>query len=133
MTVKDMCYIRLCKMIEDGNLTFDDSLSAKTYTHQNLKYHVSVENEFLEECSVVRFDDMISGKKRLWNKKKMNQMLGKGRSMDLLDPCAMRMLPCANVEYGNEIQAGYYNMKESSIESSELDTGGSIYDEHLWY
>ena len=77
MTVKDMCYIRLCKMIEEGNLTFDDKLAVQTYTHQNLKYKVTVENEFMEECSVVRFDDMQSGKKRLWNKKKMNQMLGK--------------------------------------------------------
>lgn len=133
MTVKDMCYIRLCKMIEEGNLTFDDKLAVQTYTHQNLKYKVTVENEFMEECSVVRFDDMQSGKKRLWNKKKMNQMLGKGRSMDLLDPCAMRMLPCANIEYGNEIQAGYYNHEEETKQASHAQTEGSIYDEHLWY
>ena len=133
MTVKDMCYIRLCKMIEAGNLTFDDKLAVQTYTHQNLKYKVTVENEFMEECSVVRFDDMQSGKKRLWNKKKMNQMLGKGRSMDLLDPCAMRMLPCANIEYGNEVQAGYYNSVEESKQTKGLVTEGSIYDEHLWY
>lgn len=133
MTVKDMCYIRLCKMIEEGNLTFDDKLAVQTYTHQNLKYKVTVENEFMEECSVVRFDDMQSGKKRLWNKKKMNQMLGKGRSMDLLDPCAMRMLPCANIEYGNEIQAGYYNGVEESAQMTSTHKEGSIYDEHLWY
>lgn len=133
MTVKDMCYIRLCKMIEEGNLTFDDKLAVQTYTHQNLKYKVTVENEFMEECSVVRFDDMQSGKKRLWNKKKMNQMLGKGRSMDLLDPCAMRMLPCANIEYGNEIQAGYYNHEEETKQAFHAQTEGSIYDEHLWY
>lgn len=133
MTVKDMCYIRLCKMIEEGNLTFDDKLAVQTYTHQNLKYKVTVENEFMEECSVVRFDDMQSGKKRLWNKKKMNQMLGKGRSMDLLDPCAMRMFPCANIEYGNEIQAGYYNHEEETKQAFHAQTEGSIYDEHLWY
>lgn len=133
MTVKDMCYIRLCKMIEEGNLTFDNKLAVQTYTHQNLKYKVTVENEFMEECSVVRFDDMQSGKKRLWNKKKMNQMLGKGRSMDLLDPCAMRMLPCANIEYGNEIQAGYYNHEEETKQVFHAQTEGSIYDEHLWY
>lgn len=133
MSVKDMCYLRLCKMIENGNLTFDDKLAVKTYTHHNLKYKVTVENEFIEECSVVRFDDMQSGKKRLWNKKKMNQMLGKGRSMDLLDPCAMRMLPCANIEYGNEIQAGYYNSQEERRETKSESTEGTIYDEHIWY
>lgn len=132
MTVKDMCYLRLCKMIENGNLTFDDKLAVQTYTHQNLKYKVTVENEFIEECSVVRFDDMQSGKKRLWNKKKMNQMLGKGRSMDLLDPCAMRMLPCANIEYGNEIQAGYYNSQEERREMSHVEMAGSIYDDTTW-
>ena len=63
----------------------------------------------------------------------MNQMLGKGRSMDLLDPCAMRMLPCANIEYGNEIQAGYYNHEEETKQASHTQTEGSIYDEHLWY
>lgn len=133
MTVKDMCYLRLCKMIENGNLTFDDKLAVRTYTHQNLKYKVTVENEFIEECSVVRFDDMQSGKKRLWNKKKMNQMLGKGRSMDLLDPCAMRMLPCANIEYGNEIQAGYYNSQEERREMRNVEMAGSIYDDTTWY
>lgn len=133
MTVKDMCYIRLCKMIEAGNFTFDDKLAVQTYTHQNLKYKVTVENEFMEECSVVRFDDMQSGKKRLWNKKKMNQMLGKGRSMDLLDPCAMRMLPCAMIEYGSEIQAGYYNHEEEARQASNTRIDGSIYDDTTWY
>ncbi len=132
-SVKDMCYLRLCKMIENGTITFDEKLAKQTYTHQNLKYKVTVENEFLEECSVVRFDDMPSGKKKLWNKKKMNMMLGKGRSMDLLDPCAMRMYPCANIEYGNEVQAGYYNNVEESKEAALAGDGSSIYDEHLWY
>ena len=132
-SVKDMCYLRLCKMIENGTITFDEKLAKQTYTHQNLKYKVTVENEFLEECSVVRFDDMPSGKKKLWNKKKMNMMLGKGRSMDLLDPCAMRMYPCANIEYGNEVQAGYYNNVEESKKAALAGDGSSIYDEHLWY
>lgn len=128
MTLKDMCYLRLCKMIENGQFTFDGQLARRNYTHQNLKFCVSVENELLEEFSVVRFDVMQSGKKKLWNKKKMNEMLGKGRSMDLADPCAMRMLPCAELEYGDELSMGRY--QEESTDEVVMD---SIYDETLWY
>lgn len=63
----------------------------------------------------------------------MNQMLGKGRSMDLLDPCAMRMLPCAMIEYGSEIQAGYYNHEEEARQASNTRIDGSIYDDTTWY
>lgn len=128
MTLKDMCYLRLCKMIENGQFTFDEQLARRNYTHQNLKFCVSVENELLEELSVVRFDVMQSGKKKLWNKKKMNEMLGKGRSMDLADPCAMRMLPCAELEYGDELSMGRY--QEENTEEVVTD---SIFDETMWY
>ncbi|MCF0202771.1 MAG: hypothetical protein HUK08_05340, partial [Bacteroidaceae bacterium] len=62
MTLKDMCYLRLCRMIKDGNISFDESLARRNYSHQNLKFNISVENEFIEECSVVRFDSFESGK-----------------------------------------------------------------------
>lgn len=130
-SVKDMCYLRLVEMIKRGNLTFADEVARKNYTHANLKFPVSVENEFIEECSVVRFDIQPNGKSRLWNKKKMNQNLGKGRSMDLLDPCAMRMLPCAGMEYGEELEAGAVASQES--ERQEAIPSLSIYDETLWY
>lgn len=130
MTLKDLCYIRLVKMINKGNITFEEAVATSVYKHQNMKYDITVENEFLEECAVVHFDEMISGKRRLWTKKKMNQMLGHGRSMDLLDPCAMRMLPCVNIEYGRELQEGFEKEEEESV----VEVGsGSIYDETLWY
>ena len=38
-----------------------------------------IQNEFMEECAVVRFDKMQSGKKKLQSKKEMNRNLGKDR------------------------------------------------------
>ena len=60
----------------------------------------------------------------------MNRNLGKGRSMDLLDPCAMRMYPCMNMEYGTEIEQGF---SASERESNEVKPGAiSIYSRTLW-
>ena len=133
MTLKDICYMRLCYMIKRGQLTFSDVVANSTYTHQNLKYRVTIQNEFLEECSVVRFFKMQSGKKRLMNKKDMNRNLGKGRSMDVVDPCAMRMYPCVDMEYGTELQRGF----EAAYEESDMDSDRrgkqSIFDETMWY
>ena len=129
-SVKDLCYLRLCQMIKRGEFTINDNVAEKVYTHQNLKYRVTVENEFLEECSVVRFSETGTGRKRLWSKKEMNRNLGKGRSMDLLDPCAMRMYPCMNMEYGTEIEQGF---SASERESNEVKPGAiSIYSRTLW-
>ena len=129
-SVKDLCYLRLCQMIKRGEFTMSDNVAEKVYTHQNLKYRVTVENEFLEECSVVRFSETGTGRKRLWSKKEMNRNLGKGRSMDLLDPCAMRMYPCMNMEYGTEIEQGF---SASERESNEVKPGAiSIYSRTLW-
>lgn len=131
-SVKDMCYLRLCKMINEGNLTICEKVAAMTYTHQNLKYKVTVQDEFLEECSVVRFDTTAYGRKKLQSKKQMNRNLGHGRSMDLLDPCAMRMLPCANIEYGSEVQAGFVTADEENRTTRKIIQSRSIYDDTLF-
>lgn len=132
-SIKDLCYLRLVKMINNGGLTFDDNVANSTYTHRNLKYTVTVQNEFLEECAVVRFKGAGNGKKKLFNKKEMNAMLGKGRSMDLLDPCAMRMLPCVDYEYGTELEHGYKIANDSDSDNGIFETvPGSIYDDHFW-
>ncbi len=132
VTLKDLCYLRLCYMIKRGQLTFDDKVAGSTYTHQNLKYKVTLQNEFMEECSVVQFDVMQSGKKKLRSKKEMNRNLGHGRSMDLLDPCAMRMYPCYNIEYGSELQEGF-KLSDDSVSSVKNPNAQSIYDDTLWY
>jgi hypothetical protein len=131
MTIKDLCYLRLSYMIKRGQLTFSDKVANAVYTHQNLKYRVSIQNEFMEECAVVRFDKMQSGKKKLQSKKEMNRNLGKDRSMDLLDPCAMRMYPCLNMEYGSELQEGF-RLAAQEVEEKNPNAQ-SIYDDTLYY
>jgi len=132
VTMKDICYLRLTKMIGRGELTFKDDVAERIYTHQNQKYRVTVQNEFLEECNVVNFDKVASGKMRLWNKKRMNQLLGTHRSMDLLDPCAMRMLPCVNLEYGSELNQGRSDVYRTKVGREDEFVSESVFDETLW-
>lgn len=129
LTVKDMCYLRLCQMVRDGNISFDESLYNSYYNHKGLA-PVTMQNEIMEEFSVVRFDEQPNGKKKLWNKKKMNQMLGKNRSMDVSDPCAMRMFPCASIEYGSEIDGE--SGEEETPTTVTVEQTQSIYDETFW-
>ena len=130
MTLKDNCYLRLCKMIRSGCITMDDAVANSTYTHENLKHKITVEQEFMQECAVVHFNEFVSGKKRLDTKREMNRRLGNGRSMDLLDPCAMRMLPCCDLEYGAELEDGY----ETTFRTKNLaPVQESVFDETVWY
>lgn len=134
-SLKDVCYLRLVRMIKSGHISISDHVSESVYKHQNLKFTVTVQAEILEECSVVRFEDMGGGRKKLLSKKKMNARLGKGRSMDVLDPMAMRMLPCANSLYGSEIADGYIKVEEETQggqENEDFMDSTSIYDETLW-
>jgi hypothetical protein len=71
---------------------------------------------------------MPSGKKALMSKKEMNAKLGKNRSMDLLDPMAMRFYPCLEFPYGEELQK---TMSLYDYDSEET-WGQSIYDETLY-
>ena len=74
---------------------------------------------------------MPSGKKALISKKEMNAKLGKSRSMDLLDPCAMRFYPCLEYPYGEELQktAAMYS---DDAEEDSFDNRESIYDDSYW-
>ena len=65
----------------------------------------------------------------MFTKKEMNQALGKGRSMDLLDPCAMRMFPVLELPYGEELTATY---QDDEYENEDEYSTNSIYDESLW-
>lgn len=132
--LKAECYLRLIEAMKRDNISFDEKISQKIYEHQNLKTLITIQNEFIEECSVVRFKDMPSGKKSLISKKEMNAKLGKSRSMDLLDPCAMRMLPVLEYPYGEEL------IKSAPKEDDDDDYGMSrrgrnrvnIYDDDVW-
>ena len=127
--LKDECYARLVEVIKREMLSFDDKIADSVYSHKNISNPVSVKVEFIEECSVVRFKDLPGGRRTLLNKKEMNQMLGKGRSMDLLDPIAMRMYPLLDYEYGQELI-----MSSVEEEDDDRDIYGkqSIYDDTTW-
>lgn len=125
--LKSECYMRLVEAIKRQYISFDDSIANRTYDHANMKQAITIQDEFREECAVVRFKDMPSGKKALMSKKEMNAKLGKNRSMDLLDPCAMRFLPVLEYPYGEELMK---TMNEASDEDD--DEKESIYDEFLY-
>jgi hypothetical protein len=128
LKLKDECYLRLVEMIKRGDITIDDSIAKKIYEHQKLKENITIQNEFLEECSVVRFRETPNGKKTLLSKKEMNAHLGKGRSMDLLDPCAMRMLPVLEFTYGDELTGTANEYVDEEDDDNDID----IYDETIW-
>lgn len=127
--LKDECYARLVEVIKREMLSFDDRIADSVYSHKNISNPVSVKVEFIEECSVVRFKDLPGGRRTLLNKKEMNQMLGKGRSMDLLDPIAMRMYPLLDYEYGQEL---IMSSVEDDDDDRDIYGKQSIYDDTTW-
>lgn len=127
--LKDECYARLVEVIKRRMISFDDKIANDVYAHLKLKNPISIKTEFIEECSVVKFKDLPGGKKTLLNKKEMNQQLGKGRSMDLLDPIAMRMRPLLPYEYGQEL------IETEVCREEKKDTDGqrvNVYCEDTW-
>lgn len=134
MKLKDCCYGKLVNLIRKGCVTVSDDLAKRKYIHQKMKSKgVTVEEEFMEEMRVVRFIEAQSGKIRLMTKKEMNRELGRGRSMDLADPMAMRMYPLLKITDGEEL--------ESTRPSGRNTVGGGfvggdtvdIYDDRNWF
>ena len=132
--LKAECYLRLIEVLKRENLSMADDVSQRVYEHQNLKSAITIQNEFMEECSVVRFKDMQSGKKALISKKEMNAKLGKARSMDLLDPIAMRMLPCLEYVYGEELEKTTPQSVAEDDDDYYYSRKGvvNIYDDTTW-
>ncbi len=125
---KDEAYLRLKFLITERKISFSDDVANRKYYHAKLKTEVLIETEFIEECSVVRFQEQPGGKKRLATKKEMNQMLGKGRSMDLLDAIAMRMFPLAEYQYGTELEKTAIDQPDEI----QCDSNESVYEDSFW-
>ena len=138
--LKDECYARFVEAVKRREISFDDNIGQRRYEHQEIKEYHTVEAEFIEECSVVMFEEAPGGKKQLMSKKKMNQKLGKSRSMDLLDPCAMRMMPVLMYEYGQELDktasgnalAGDEDWGNSGESHYPMENVCSIFDTTMW-
>lgn len=126
--LKTECYMRLCRMINEHRFSVAQDVADRRYIHQKINSDFPFLTEFVEECAVVRFKEMANGKKKLMNKKEMNALLGKGRSMDLLDPCSMRMLPVLDLPYGDELKRGM--TEDGEGESDNQDT--NIYNDSFW-
>lgn len=132
--LKDECYARLVEAVNRNDVSFDEKVARKKYEHAHIKEFISVETEFIDECGAVVFEESVGGKKTLLTKKKMNQKLGRSRSMDLLDPCAMRMLPVLEYPYGEELEKTGAGFVQNEYEEScgdyffSNDTSCSIYD-----
>lgn len=126
--LKDECYKRLVEVINSHNMSMSKSVASMDYVRMKTtaRHTNNLLNEFVEECSVVQFQELASGKIRLYGKKEMNSKLGKSRSMDLLDPCAMRMRPLLNCVYGEELGA---QTQEVHLTEENSDRYISIFDE----
>ena len=126
--LKAECYMRVVEAIKRQYLSFDDGIAYRIYDHANLTQAITIQDEFREECAVIRFKDMPSGKKALMSKKEMNAKLGKNRSMDLLDPIAMRFYPVLEYAYGDELMSTMMSIEKDDDDDDDV----SIYDETLY-
>lgn len=129
--LKTECYLRVVEAVKQGYLSIDEKVGMRIYEHQKLTQSITFFNEFVEECSVVMFKDTPSGKKTLQSKKEMNKNLGKDRSMDVLDPIAMRYLPCLEFEYGEELMKSVEDYREETYETENKEN--SVFDDSTWY
>lgn len=127
--LKDECYLRLIDVINRGELTCSESVARMRYIHKNINQEYSFQTEFLEECAVVQMRETPSGKQKLMTKKEMNKALGKGRSMDVLDPCAIRMMPVLQFRYGEELEQTSFATRENA---GKAEGSVNIYDESFW-
>lgn len=130
--LKDECYKRLSYVIENRMMSISEEVAGKVYRPQKRNSAITVGMEFLDECAVVRFDRLPTGKLCLLNKKEMNRRLGKNRSMDLLDPIAMRMLPILGYQIGEELEKTAVTEGTAQGSGSNFPGSFNIYDESNW-
>lgn len=125
MRLKDCCYGKLVWLIKHGYISCSSDVAKRKYINVAIKTKsdILVQDEFIEEARVIRWVDVQSGKKRLMTKKEMNQKLGRGRSMDLMDPCSMRMYPLLNIPDGYELEN---SRREYEQYKNDVDTGTRV-------
>lgn len=126
--LKDCCYGKLIYLIQNNLISCDEEVGRRKYVHQKIKESITVQEEFAEECRAIRYVDAQSGKRRLMTKKEMNKNLGRGRSMDLLDPCAMRMYPLLGVQDGYELES-FRKPVQMGGDGGSAEEAVSIYDD----
>lgn len=128
--LKDCCYGKLVYLVKNNLISISDEVARRKYINAASKTtsDLTIQNEFCEEARVIRWVDAPNGKKRLATKKELNKMLGRGRSMDLLDAISMRMMPLLNSQDGMELEN---SRKQYEGYQDEKDSGNrvDIYDD----
>lgn len=128
--LKDCCYGKLVYLVKNNLLSVSDEVARRKYINAASKTtsDLTIQNEFCEEARVIRWVDAPNGKKRLATKKELNKMLGRGRSMDLLDAISMRMMPLLNSQDGMELEN---SRRQYEGYQDERDSGNrvDIYDD----
>ena len=89
--LKTQCADKLIEMLENGAISVDAKIAEKIYKHKNIKEPRTFKTEFIREATALRINTLPNGKLKCLNKKDMNKKLGKGFSMDIIDPFIMRM------------------------------------------
>lgn len=128
--LKDCCYGKLVYLVKNNLISVSDEVARRKYINAASKTtsDLTIQNEFCEEARVIRWVDAPNGKKRLATKKELNKLLGRGRSMDLLDAISMRMMPLLNSQDGMELEN---SRKQYEGYQDEKDSGNrvDIYDD----
>lgn len=127
--LKDECYLRLIDVINRGEFSCSEHVAKMRYIHKGISKEYSFQTEFLEECAVIQMNETPRGKKKLMTKKEMNKALGKGRSMDVVDPCAMRMMPVLRFAYGEELDATSFATRTKETSSNATV---DVFDDTFW-
>lgn len=102
-TMKDECAYRLIEVIKNNRISFSREVADRQYKHKRLNSYLRIGTEFIQECCAIRFNEATNGKRTLYTKVEMNKILGRGRSMDFIDPCIMRMMPIVRQPLGEEL------------------------------
>lgn len=127
--LKDECYARIVEFVKRGMLSFEDKIAMSIYPHKRIHTPITIKQEVIEELCVINFKDLPGGKKTLLNKKEMNRKLGRGRSMDMADPIAMRAYPLLDFQYGQEL---VMTEVDASNDTEEDEVGVNVFDATLW-
>lgn len=90
--MKTQCAEKIIELIKYGVFSIDPSVANRIYKHRSIKKVITFKEEFITECSVIRFyPPLDNGKLRVIEKADMCRLLGKNRSPDILDNFIMRV------------------------------------------
>lgn len=121
--IKSECAYRFVVAVNNNMISIDSDLAQRKYVHAKLGNYITIKTEFIQECGVIFFEEDNYGHRKIGNKKEMNRMLGKNRSMDLIDPMIMRFYPLLKVPIGEELTLNFKS-KDNRVTANPFDESG---------